>query len=73
MEADYRQTIQQSHEIDAVDEDLQKMNEYWSNGYGLDMEGLDNDFGMNNLDTKMPEYDESGLPKTEQYVFGKST
>lgn len=71
MEADYRQLLQQQNELDGTDPDLlAEMNEGWSNGYGLDMEGLDNDFGMNKLDDR-PRYDENGVPSIEQYSFGR--
>ena len=72
MEADYRQTLQQSDELGETDvEYLKEMNDHWNNGYGLDMDGLDNDFGLNTLDSKMTQYDEFGVPKLEQYAFGE--
>lgn len=71
MEADYRQLLQQQNELDGTDPDLlAEMNEGWSNGYGLDMEGYDNDFGMNKLNGA-PRYDENGVPALEQYAFGE--
>jgi hypothetical protein len=72
MEADYRQLLQQQNELDAVDpEMLKEMEERWSNGFGLDMEGLDNDFGLNNIDANMPQFDEHGIPTLTPYTFGE--
>lgn len=73
MEADYRQLLQQRNELDAVDpEMLQEMSGAWTNGFGLDMEGLDADFGLNNIDVNMPRYDEHGIPTLAPYTFGES-
>lgn len=79
MEEDYRQLLQQKGELESsssIDPEFASaMEEGWSNGFGLDMEGLDSDFGMNKLDSfggGMPEsrYDERGLPALAPYSFG---
>lgn len=70
LEADYRQTLQSAQELDAADPDhLAEMTGAWSNGFGLDMEGLDPDFGLNNIDQRT-RYDEHGIPMLDQYDFG---
>jgi len=74
MKADYEQLLQQHNELDAVDpEMLKEMEDGWSNGFGLDMEGLDNDFGLNTIDANMPRYDEHGVPMLASYAFGAAS
>lgn len=73
METDYRQLLQQQNELDFDPEMLKEMEGRWSNGFGLDMEGLDNDFGLNNIDANMPLYDEHGVPTLGSYTFGESS
>lgn len=75
MEADYRQLLQQKNELESIDpEYANAMEDGWSNGFGLDMEGLDSDFGMNKLDSGMSSsrYDDNGLPALAPYAFGAS-
>lgn len=73
MEVDYRQLLQQKGELETLDpEYASAMEEGWSNGFGLDMEGLDSDFGLNKLDSGMSgsRYNEHGLPTLVPYEFG---
>ncbi|KAF8332035.1 uncharacterized protein EI90DRAFT_2972114 [Cantharellus anzutake] len=65
QEADYRQLMQQMHELDGTDPDLlAQVNESMANPD----DDLVGDFGLNDLDD-MTKYDDEGVPILEAYEF----
>jgi hypothetical protein len=65
LEAEYHQLLQQSRELDDSGGVLER--EGWD---GVNMDGLDSDFGLNTMNT-MTRFDDNGVPSLEDYVFGK--
>jgi hypothetical protein len=65
LEAEYRQLLQQNQELDDTSALLERQE--WD---GVDMEGLDSDFGMNSVNS-MTRFDENGVPFLDQYTFGE--
>ncbi|KAF9506187.1 hypothetical protein BS47DRAFT_1385656 [Hydnum rufescens UP504] len=65
LEAEYRQLLQQNSELDDTSALLERQE--WD-GAGVDMDGLDSDFGMNSVNS-MTRFDENGVPILDQYAF----